>query len=213
VELAAIIDHTMLKPDSTGIMIEKLCAEAIQYGFCSVCVNPVWVPFCSELLHGETPIVCSVAGFPLGATPKISDEACWAVYKGASEIDMVLPLGLLKLGDTAGVFKIIRKVVTAVTGIPVKVILETCLLTDEEKVVACNIAMDAGAAFVKTSTGFSTGGATVADISLMRKTVGKRIGVKASGGIRDYLSAIAMLEAGASRIGTSNGIAIISSNK
>jgi len=212
-ELAAIIDHTLLKADATEPMMEKLCSEAVEYGFWSVCVNPVWVPVCSGLLSGEKPLVCSVVGFPLGATPTICSEAEWAVSRGAGEIDMVLPVGLLKQGDSKGVFRVIRDVVTAVTGIPVKVILETCLLTREEKVTACCLAVDAGAAFVKTSTGFSTGGATLEDVALMRSTVGASMGVKASGGIRDFSSAVAMVEAGASRIGTSNGITIVNDNK
>ena len=211
--LASIIDHTLLKPDATGAMIEKLCAEAAGYHFCSVCVNPVWVPLCAGILEEETPFVCSVAGFPLGATPMVAREAEWAVSRGAGEVDMVLPVGFLKQGDTAGVFRVIREVVTAVPEIPVKVILETYLLTDAEKVTACSISQDAGAAFVKTSTGFSKGGATVADIRLMRQTVGEQMGVKASGGVRDFDTAMAMVEAGASRIGASSSITILNGNK
>lgn len=211
--LASIIDHTLLKPDATGLMIEKLCAEAVEYQFYSVCVNPIWVPFCSGLLNSETPLVCSVAGFPLGSTPLVAKEAEWVVSRGAGEVDMVLPVGLLKQGETSEVLRIIQEVVTAVSGVPVKVILETCLLTDDEKVTACFITMDAGAAFVKTSTGFSKGGATLADIRLMRETVGSSLGVKASGGVRDFNTATAMVEAGASRIGTSSGISIVNDNK
>ncbi len=211
--LASLIDHTLLKPDATASMIERLCAEAAEYNFFSVCVNPIWVPFAAELLAGETPLVCSVVGFPLGATPLVAKEAEWAVSKGAGEIDMVLPVGLLKQGDPEQVLQVIKQVVTAVPGVPVKVILETCLLTDEEKVTACKISMEAGAAFVKTSTGFAKGGATLADIKLMRETVGSSMGVKASGGVRDYTKALDMVEAGASRIGTSSGIAIVNGNK
>jgi len=207
--LASLIDHTLLKPDATGSMIERLCAEAAEYNFFSVCVNPIWVPFAAELLAGETPLVCSVVGFPLGATPLVAKEAEWAVSKGAGEIDMVLPVGLLKQGDPEQVLQVIKQVVTAVPGVPVKVILETCLLTDEEKVTACKISMEAGAAFVKTSTGFAKGGATLADIKLMRETVGSSMGVKASGGIKDKQKAIAMLKAGANRIGASSSIKII----
>lgn len=211
--LASFIDHTLLKQDATGSMIEKLCAEAAEYSFCSVCVNPLWVPFAGELLQGETPLVCSVVGFPLGATPLVAKEAEWVVSRGAGEVDMVLPVGLLKQGDVTDVFRVIHEVVTAIPGIPVKVILETCLLTDEEKVIACSISMDAGAAFVKTSTGFSNGGATLEDVRLMRETVGSLMGVKASGGVRNYETAIAMVEAGASRLGTSSSIMIINGNK
>ncbi len=211
--LASFIDHTLLKPDATVSMIEKLCAEAVEYSFCSVCVNPIWVPFAGELLQGESPLVCSVVGFPLGATPLVAKEAEWVVSRGAGEVDMVLPVGLLRQGDVTDVFSAIHEVVTAIPGIPVKVILETCLLTDEEKVTACSISMDAGAAFVKTSTGFSNGGATLEDVRLMRETVGSLMGVKASGGIRNYETAIAMVEAGASRLGSSSGIVIVNGNK
>ncbi|MCK5841107.1 MAG: deoxyribose-phosphate aldolase [Candidatus Sabulitectum sp.] len=211
--LASLIDHTLLKPDATGSMVERLCAEAAEYNFFSVCVNPMWVPFAAELLAGETSLVCSVVGFPLGATPLVAKEAEWAVSRGAGEIDMVLPVGLLKQGDHAGVLRVINQVVTVVPGVTVKVILETCLLTDEEKVTACKLSMEAGAAFVKTSTGFAKGGATLSDIRLMRETVGSFMGVKASGGVRDYTTALDMVEAGASRIGTSSGIAIVNGNK
>ncbi|MCK5035176.1 MAG: deoxyribose-phosphate aldolase [Candidatus Sabulitectum sp.] len=211
--LASLIDHTLLKPDATVSMVERLCAEAAEYNFFSVCVNPIWVPFAAELLAGKTPLVCSVVGFPLGATPLVAREAEWAVSSGAGEIDMVLPVGLLKQGDHDEVLRVINEVVTAVPGVTVKVILETCLLTDEEKVTACKLSMEAGAAFVKTSTGFAKGGATLSDIRLMRETVGSFMGVKASGGVRDYATALDMVEAGASRIGTSSGIAIVNGNK
>lgn len=212
-DIAGLIDHTLLKPDATGDNIETLCREASQYGFCSVCVNPVWVPICSEILTDSSPLVCSVVGFPLGATPFAAAEAQWVVARGAGEVDMVLPVGLLKQGNTRGVLDSVRGVVEAVPGIPVKVILETCLLSDDEKVTACLISMDAGAAFVKTSTGFSTGGATIHDVALMRQTVGKSMGVKASGGIRNYEQAMAMVDAGASRIGASSGIVIVNGSK
>lgn len=211
--IASLIDHTLLKPDATESMIEKLCAEAVEYSFCSVCVNPIWVPFCRELLQDESSLVCSVVGFPLGASPLVAVEAEWAVSRGAGEVDMVIPVGLLKQGENKAVLKIIHSVVAAVSGVPVKVILETCLLNHEEKILACNIAEDAGAAFVKTSTGFSKGGATVEDVALMRQTVGNRLGVKASGGVRDFRTASAMIEAGASRIGASSSISIVNGNK
>jgi len=211
--IASIIDHTLLKPGATAGMIEKLCGEAVEYQFYSVCINPVWVPLASKLLAEETPLVCSVAGFPLGASPLVAKEAEWAVAGGAGEIDMVLPVGLLKQGDNSGVLHVIKEVVNAVSETPVKVILETCLLTDEEKVTACSISMEAGAAFVKTSTGFSKSGATLHDVRLMSSSVGQFIGVKASGGVRNYDTAISMLEAGATRIGTSSGIMIVNGGK
>jgi deoxyribose-phosphate aldolase len=212
-DLASVIDHTLLKPDATGDQIRKLCLEAVEYGFCSVCVNPVWVPLCAGELREHRPIVCSVAGFPLGATPMAAGEAEWAVSRGAGEIDMVLPVGLLKAGDRRGVLRSIEEVVKAVQGTPVKVILETCLLTREEKILACRLSEEAGAAFVKTSTGFAGGGATVEDIALMSETVGGRLGVKASGGIRTREDALAMIGAGATRIGASSSIAIVNDNK
>lgn len=211
--IASYIDHTLLKPDATSKMVEKLCLEAIEYGFYSVCLNPLWVPFASELLQNEKPLVCSVVGFPLGATPLAAKEAEWAVASGAGEIDMVLPVGLLKQGDNNSVFQAIFSVVSAVPEIPVKVILETCLLSESEKVKACELSVNAGAAFVKTSTGFAGGGATVEDVSLMRKTVGSALGVKASGGVRNLESVMRMIEAGASRIGTSSGISIVNGSK
>jgi len=212
-DIAGLIDHTLLKPDATEPDVVKLCEEASQYGFCSVCVNPLWVPLASELLTEASPLVCSVVGFPLGATPMAAAEAQWAVSRGAGEIDMVIPVGLLKQGHTSGVLRAIQDVVEAVPSTGVKVILETCLLTDQEKITACQIAVDAGAAFVKTSTGFSLGGATAADVKLMRDTVGDLLGVKASGGIRNYDQAAAMVNAGASRIGASSSIAIVNGSK
>jgi len=213
VDIAGLIDHTLLKPDATGDDVRILCSEASQYGFCSVCVNPLWVPLCNEILAESKPLVCSVVGFPLGATPLAAAEAQWVVSRGAGEVDMVLPVGFLKQGNTRGVLEAVRDVVEAVPGVPVKVILETCLLSDDEKVTACLISMDAGAAFVKTSTGFSSGGATLHDVALMRQTVGNSMGVKASGGIRNFEQALAMVEAGASRIGASSGIAIVNGSK
>lgn len=212
-DLAAFIDHTLLKPDATETMHRILCEEAIEYGFHCVCVNPIWVPYCSEVLIGSSPLVCSVAGFPLGASPFTAAEAQWAVARGAGEIDMVMPVGLLKTGNTGAVLLGIRDVVEAVPGIPVKVILETCLLTDPEKSLACRLSEEAGAAFVKTSTGFAGGGATLHDVELMRQEVGSRLGVKASGGIRTRADAEAMIRAGASRIGASSSIAIVNGNK
>lgn len=211
--IASYIDHTLLKADATSKMVEKLCFEAIEYGFYSVCVNPMWVPFASQLLQNEKSLVCSVVGFPLGATPLAATEAKWAVANGAGEVDMVLPIGLLKQGDKNSVSQAIVSVVSSVPGIPVKVILETCLLSEEEKVTACLLSANAGAAFVKTSTGFSSGGATIEDVALMRKTVGSALGVKASGGVRSYECALQMIEAGASRIGTSSGISIVNGSK
>ncbi len=211
-ELAKWIDHTLLKPDATREQIEKICDEAIEYGFASVCINPTWVPLAYRKLRGHSPKVCTVVGFPLGATfPEIkAKETERAVEEGADEIDMVINIGALKSGDYALVEHDIRSVVRAAGRRVVKVIIETCLLTDEEKVKACTIAMHAGANFVKTSTGFSKGGATVKDVALMRKVVGGKLGVKASGGVRSYEEACKMVEAGATRIGASASVAIVS---
>jgi deoxyribose-phosphate aldolase len=210
--IAKMIDHTLLKPETTKEQIVKLCEEAKQYNFASVCVNPTWVATAAELLKGSDVKVCTVIGFPLGAnTPEVKAfETKNAIENGATEVDMVINIGALKSGDDELVEKDIRAVVEAAKGKAlVKVIIETCLLTEEEKVRACELAVKAGADFVKTSTGFSTGGATVEDIALMRKTVGPEIGVKASGGVRDAQTAQAMIEAGATRIGTSSGVAIV----
>lgn len=209
--IAAMIDHTLLKPEATPEQIETLCAEAAAYHFASVCVNPVYIPLAAKLLRGTGVKVCCVVGFPLGAiTPEQkAAEAASCAAMGAEELDMVIHVGAAKAGDWALVQRDIEGVVKAAAGRTVKVILETCLLTDEEKRKACLAAKAAGAHFVKTSTGFSTGGATAADIALMRKTVGPEMGVKASGGIRDYAAAMAMIEAGANRIGASAGIAIV----
>ena len=203
-----LIDHTLLKPEATEQDIQKLCADADHMGFATVCVQPIWVRKASELLRNSKTRPITVVGFPTGASTSASKafEATEAVRNGAAEIDMVLAVGTLKSGNLAGTEDDIRAVVQAVPGIPVKVILETCLLTDAEKVSACRAAQKAGAAFVKTSTGFSTGGATVEDIRLMRQTVGPSMGVKASGGIRTREDALRMIEAGANRIGASAGL-------
>ena len=209
--IAAMIDHTLLKPEATPAQIEKLCAEAAEYHFASVCVNPVYIPLAARLLKGTGVKVCCVVGFPLGAIApeQKAAEAASCAAMGAEELDVVIHVGAAKAGDWALVQRDIEGVVKAAAGHTVKVIIETCLLTDEEKVKACEAAKAAGAHFVKTSTGFSTGGATTHDIALMRKTVGPEMGVKASGGIRDYETAMAMIEAGANRIGASAGIAIV----
>ncbi|ALF11572.1 deoxyribose-phosphate aldolase [Parageobacillus thermoglucosidasius] len=210
--IAKMIDHTLLKADTTKAQIVKLCEEAKQYGFASVCVNPTWVATAAELLKGTDVKVCTVIGFPLGAnTPETKAfETKNAIENGATEVDMVINIGALKDGNDDLVERDIRAVVEAAKGKAlVKVIIETCLLTEEEKVRACQLAVKAGADYVKTSTGFSTGGATTEDVALMRKTVGQNIGVKASGGVRDIKSAMAMVEAGATRIGTSSGAAIV----
>ena len=209
--IASMIDHTLLKPEATPAQVEKLCAEAAEYHFASVCVNPVYIPLAARLLEGTGVKVCCVVGFPLGAIApeQKAAEAASCAAMGAEELDMVIHVGAAKAGDWALVQRDIEGVVKAAAGHTVKVIIETCLLTDEEKVKACEAAKAAGAHFVKTSTGFSTGGATTHDIALMRKTVGPEMGVKASGGIRDYETAMAMIEAGANRIGASAGIAIV----
>ena len=209
--IASMIDHTLLKPEATPAQVEKLCAEAAEYHFASVCVNPVYIPLAARLLDGTGVKVCCVVGFPLGAIApeQKAAEAASCAAMGAEELDMVIHVGAAKAGDWALVQRDIAGVVKAAAGRTVKVIIETCLLTDEEKVKAGEAAKAAGADFVKTSTGFSTGGATTHDIALMRKTVGPEMGVKASGGIRDYATAMAMIEAGANRIGASAGIEIV----
>ncbi|MBS2769982.1 deoxyribose-phosphate aldolase [Anoxybacillus sp. PDR2] len=211
-QLAKMIDHTLLKANTTKEQIVQLCEEAKQYGFASVCVNPTWVATAAELLKGTDVKVCTVIGFPLGAnTPETKAfETKDAIANGATEIDMVMNIGALKDGADELVERDIRAVVEAAKGKAlVKVIIETCLLTEEEKVRACRLAVQAGADYVKTSTGFSTGGATIEDIALMRQTVGPDMGVKASGGVRDLQGAEAMVKAGATRIGTSSGVAIV----
>ncbi|MBS4191350.1 deoxyribose-phosphate aldolase [Bacillus sp. FJAT-49705] len=210
--IAKMIDHTLLKAEATKNQIEKICAEAKEYNFASVCVNPTWVKLSSELLAGTEVKVCTVIGFPLGAsTPETKAfETKNAIENGATEVDMVINIGALKGGDIELVERDIQAVVDEAKGKALtKVIIETCLLSEEEKVQACEISVKAGADFVKTSTGFSTGGATVEDIALMRKTVGPQIGVKASGGVRSAEDAAKMIEAGATRIGASSGAAIV----
>lgn len=211
-QINKLIDHTLLKADATPAQIEKLCAEARKYDFKSVCVNPGYVSLSNMLLSGSDVLVCTVVGFPLGATSGASKalEAQIAVEDGANEVDMVINVGKLKAGLDLEVFNEIRDVKLAVgDDITLKVIIETCLLTDEEKVRACELSRKAGADFVKTSTGFSTGGATAEDIAIMRKTVGPKMGVKASGGVRTLSDLEAMVKAGATRIGTSNGTAFM----
>lgn len=211
--LAGMIDHTLLKPDATPDQIAQLCFEARKHGFASVCVNPAWVPLCAQLLQGSPVKVCTVIGFPLGASASEvkAFETQKAIDQGATEIDMVLNIGALKARDLEQVARDIRGVVTVAhaRGPIVKVILETVLLTDEEKTIACLIAKEAGADFVKTSTGFAGGGATVHDIALMRRVVGPEMGVKASGGVRTYEDAESMVKAGATRIGASAGVKIL----
>ena len=208
---AAYIDHTLLAPDATCEQVKRLCEEALEFKFHSVCVNSSRVPLASRLLRHSPVVVCAVVGFPLGAM--LSDvkaiEASHAIAAGAEEIDMVLNVGWLKDGDLSSVRDDIALVLEACGGIPLKVILETALLTKAEKVAACEICRDLGVAFVKTSTGFSKGGATSEDVKLMRSVVGEKIGVKASGGVRDQKTADSMISAGATRLGTSSGIAIV----
>lgn len=217
VDVARYIDHTLLKPEATRDEIEKLCDEARQYQFASVCVNPTWVREAAVRLLGSPVRVCTVIGFPLGATlPDVKAyETRRAIFDGATEIDMVINIGALKSGDDAVVRDDIAAVVTAAheACAIVKVILETALLSDEEKRRACRLARDAGADFVKTSTGFSRGGATVADIDLMRRTVGDEIGVKAAGGVKDLAGAREMIAAGATRIGASAGVRIVQESR
>lgn len=213
--LKQYIDHTVLKPEAKDVEIQQACFDAKEYGFKAVCINPVWVSYASHLLRDSDVNTCTVIGFPLGAnTSSIkAEEAKQAVKDGASEVDMVINIGALKSEDYSVVHDDIQTVVKAVQGKAiVKVIIETSLLEKNEKIRACEIAKRAGADFVKTSTGFSTGGANVDDIKLMRSAVGPEMGVKASGGVRTYEDAIAMIEAGATRIGTSNGIALIEGN-
>ena len=210
-KLNKYIDHTILKPETTQEQVEKILSEAKEYDFASVCVNPTWVSLAAESLKDSDVKVCTVIGFPLGANTSAvkAFETEDAIANGADEIDMVINVGALKAGNDALVLDDIKAVVDASGDKLVKVIIEACLLTDDEKVRACQLSKEAGAVYVKTSTGFSTGGATVADVTLMRKTVGPDMGVKASGGARSYEDAIAFIEAGASRIGASSGVAIM----
>ncbi|CAM3382282.1 deoxyribose-phosphate aldolase [Rhodothermus bifroesti] len=215
-ELARYIDHTALKPETTEDQIRGLCAEAQRYGFAAVCINPCYVPLAASLLEGSGVAVCTVIGFPLGANQTITKvaEAVQALRDGARELDMVLNIGWLKSGQLEAVRDDIRAVVdvahSAQPRARVKVILETALLTEAEKITACQLALEAGADFVKTSTGFLGGGATVEDVALLRRVVGDRMGVKASGGIRTRAQAEALLAAGATRLGTSSGVALLS---
>lgn len=209
------IDHTLLKQDSTQAQLEKLCAEALQYSFATVCVQPIWVPLCANLLKGSPVKVCTVIGFPLGANTSATKafETSQALADGAEEIDMVINIGALKDGKRDVVKHDIEAVVKAAKGHTVKVIIETCLLSREEKIAACEIVVAAGAHFVKTSTGFSTAGATVEDVKLMKSVVGNRCKVKAAGGVRSYADLMAMLDAGADRIGTSAGVALMTQSE
>lgn len=208
---AGLVDHTILKPYVTSEVIEKYCEDAIKYGFCSVCVNPMYVGLVADRLIGTDVKVCTVIGFPLGANmPEVKAyETQVALRDGADEVDMVINIGALKQGNFELVREDIAGVVREAKGHVVKVILETCYLTDEEKKIACNIAKQEGAGFVKTSTGFGTKGATTYDVALMRDVVGEDMGVKASGGIRDVACMEEMIKAGASRIGTSNGVELM----
>ena len=216
-DIARRIDHTLLKPEATREQIEALCREAREHGFATVCVNPTWVSLCAGLLRGSETAVCTVVGFPLGATlaEVKAYEAARVVEQGACEVDMVMNVGALKSRD----YRLGERDIAAVVessrggGALVKVIIEAALLTDDEKVKACVIARAAGADFVKTSTGFGPGGATAADVALMRRVVGPEMGVKAAGGVRDLKSAQAMLEAGADRIGASVGVKIVQESR
>jgi deoxyribose-phosphate aldolase len=211
--VAAMIDHTLLKPDAARNDIEALCREAADYGFASVCVNPTWVALCAHLLRGSGVKVCSVVGFPLGATtPDVKHyETRRAIFDGAAEIDMVINIGALKSGDLRTVERDIDAVVEPCRqcGTTSKVIIEAALLTDDEKIAACTLSKAAGADFVKTSTGFASGGATAADVALMRRVVGAEMGVKAAGGVRDLEGLKAMVAAGATRVGASAGVKIV----
>jgi deoxyribose-phosphate aldolase len=215
--VATMIDHTLLKPDATRSDIQALCREAAEYGFASVCVNPTWVAECARLLRDTSVKVCSVVGFPLGATTADTKhyETRRAIFDGAREIDMVINVGALKSGDLRVVERDIEAVASPCrdAGVISKVIIEAALLTDEEKITACTIAKAAGADFVKTSTGFGPGGATAGDVALMRRVVGADMGVKAAGGVRDLEGLKAMVAAGATRIGASAGVRIVQESR
>jgi deoxyribose-phosphate aldolase len=214
-DFAKMIDHTLLKTDAKRADLERLCQEAMQHEFASVCVSPLWVSYAAEKLQQSKVKVCTVIGFPQGtATTQVKAfEALKAIEAGAQEVDMVIAVGLLKDGEDNLVEADIKAVVEAAKGKAlVKVIIETCLLTDEEKIRACKLAKNAGADFVKTSTGFSTGGANVHDVKLMREAVGDKMGVKASGGVGNAAEAAAMVAAGATRLGTSHGLEIVGNN-
>ncbi len=211
-KINSFIDHTLLKPAATAADISRWCEEAVEHGFAAVCVNPCYIPLAGALLQGTPVKACAVVGFPLGANTAVikAAEARQAIRDGAGEVDMVMNIGAMTAGDTGTVAEDIAGVVKEAAGKAlVKVIMECCLLTDEQKEAACRIAVQQGADYVKTSTGFSTGGATVSDVALMHRVAGGRAGVKASGGIRDYATAIKMIEAGATRIGTSSGVLIV----
>ncbi len=212
-DVAAMIDHTLLRPDATRADIEQLCREAVEYGFATVCVNPTWVASAARLLHGKPSRVCSVVGFPLGATTTDAKqyETRRAIYDGAAEIDLVINIGALKSQDLYLVERDIEAVVAPCRDCSVlsKVIIEAALLSDEEKVAACTLAKAAGADYVKTSTGSGPGGATAADVALMRRVVGEEMGVKAAGGVRDYRAMKTLVDAGATRIGASAGVRIV----
>ena len=213
-ELATFIDHTLLKPDTDSASVAQLCKEADEHGFCSVCVLPVFVAQSAQDLQESEVKVCTVIGFPLGANEtevKVA-ETQLALSRGADEIDMVMNVSALKSGKVDEVLNDIKAVVDAAAGYVVKVILETCLLSDDEKEQACRLCVEAGASFVKTSTGFSHAGATIEDVKLMRRIVGKDLGVKASGEVRDRETAMEMISAGATRLGTSSGLIIVSND-
>ena len=212
ISLSSLIDHTNLRPDALHSDIEVLCKEAIQYKFASVCINPVYVSYAKSILKDENPKVCSVVGFPLGADSEEMKyaEARFLIFQGVDEIDMVMNIAFLKERNLDLVKNETKKVVEAADGNCVKVIIETSLLNQDEKDLACNIVMDSGADFVKTSTGFSSSGATLEDVRLIKKLVGDRVGIKASGGIKTKNEALKLIEAGATRIGTSRGVEIIS---
>ena len=209
--LSSLIDHTNLRPDALHSDIEILCKEAVQYKFASVCINPVYVSYAKSILKDENPKVCSVVGFPLGADSEEMKyaEARFLIFQGVDEIDMVMNIAFLKERKLDLVKNETKKVVEAADGNCVKVIIETSLLNQDEKALACNIVMESGAAFVKTSTGFSSSGATLEDVRLIKKLVGDRVGIKASGGIKTKNEALKLIEAGATRIGTSRGVEII----
>ena len=210
--LSSLIDHTNLRPDALHSDIEILCKEAVQYKFASVCINPVYVSYAKSILKDENPKVCSVVGFPLGADSEEmkDEEARFLIFQGVDEIDMVMNIAFLKERKLDLIKNETKKVVEAADGNCVKVIIETSLLNQDEKALACNIVMESGAAFVKTSTGFSSSGATLEDVRLIKKLVGDRVGIKASGGIKTKNEALKLIEAGATRIGTSRGVEIIS---
>jgi deoxyribose-phosphate aldolase len=215
--VSGMIDHTLLKPDATRADIERLCREAAEFHFATVCVNPTWVATAARLLRGSGVGVCSVVGFPLGATPADAKnyETRRAIFDGATEIDMVINIGALKSGDLRTVERDIEAVVEPCRqcGVTSKVIIEAALLTDDEKITACTLAKAAAADFVKTSTGFASGGATAADVALMRRVVGADMGVKAAGGVRDLEGLKAMVAAGASRVGASAGVKIVQESR